>query len=77
MPSWVEAERDAVQVLREAAKGVKALLVLDDVWDAKHAAVLNVVDTSAAGSAVVLSTRIRDIAASTDRTPERSTIMEQ
>ena len=63
LPSHVETERDAAQILREAATGVKALLVLDDVWEAKHAELLNCTDVGA-GSACVITTRIRDLTAS-------------
>ena len=62
MAAEVEEERDAVQTLREAAKGVRALLVLDDVWDSKHAEALNCID-AAAGAVCVITTRIRNIAA--------------
>ena len=61
MPAAVDTERDAVQMLREAAKGVRALLILDDCWDAKHAELLNCVDADA-GSACVITTRIRNLA---------------
>jgi len=60
MPSWVEEERDAVQELKQAATGVKVLLVLDDCWEEKHAKLLNCVDADA-GSACVITTRIRNL----------------
>jgi hypothetical protein len=56
LPASAEEERDAVQELRQAAKGVRALLVLDDCWDAKHGELLNCVDADA-GSACVITTR--------------------
>ena len=61
LPADVEEERDAVQILREAAKGVKALLVLDDCWEAKHVELLNCVDVGV-GSQCVITTRIRNLA---------------
>ena len=60
LPPSVETELEAAQLLREAAKGVKVLLVLDDVWDAKHAELLNVVDVDA-GATCVITTRIRSL----------------
>ena len=60
LPESVEKERDAAQELTEAARGVKVLLVLDDCWDEKHAKLLNCVDP-AAGSACVITTRIRNL----------------
>ena len=60
MPGWVEEERDAVQELKQAATGVKVLLVLDDCWEEKHAKLLNCVDADA-GSACVITTRIRNL----------------
>ena len=60
LPASVEKERDAAQELTEAARGVKVLLVLDDCWDEKHAKLLNCVDP-AAGSACVITTRIRNL----------------
>jgi len=60
LPSSVESERDAVQELREAARGLKVLLVLDDCWEEKHATVLNCVDAEA-GSACIITTRIRNL----------------
>ena len=47
MPKWVESERDAVQELTEAARGLKVLCVLDDCWEEKHAKLLNCVDADA------------------------------
>ena len=61
MPAAVETERDAVQMLREAARGVRVLLVLDDCWNAQHGEILNCVDADA-GSACVITTRIRNLA---------------
>lgn len=56
LPASAEEERDGVQELRQAAKGVRVLLVLDDCWEAKHAQLLNCVDADA-GSACVITTR--------------------
>ena len=56
----MEAEVFAVQAMREACRGVKALLVLDDIWDPKHAETLNCVDVEA-GSASVVTTRLRNM----------------
>ena len=50
-----------MQELRQAAKGKRVLLVLDDCWDAKHGELLNCVDADA-GSACVITTRIRNLA---------------
>ena len=61
LPASAEEERDAVQELRQAAKGKRVLLVLDDCWDAKHGELLNCVDADA-GSACVITTRIRNLA---------------
>ena len=61
LPACVEAERDAVQELTQAARGLKVLLVLDDCWEEKHAKLLNCVDRDA-GSACVITTRIRNLA---------------
>ena len=56
----MEEERIAVQALREACKGAKVLLVLDDIWDAKHAEMLNCVDAEA-GAACLITTRLRNM----------------
>ena len=60
LPASVEKERDAVQELKQAARGLKVLLVLDDCWEEKHAQLLNCVDPEA-GSACVITTRIRNL----------------
>jgi len=60
LPASVEEERDAVQELKQAARGIKALLVLDDCWEEKHAKLLNCVDADA-GSTCVITTRIRNL----------------
>ena len=49
-----------MQELRQAARGIKVLLVLDDCWEEKHAKLLNCVDAEA-GSACVITTRIRNL----------------
>jgi len=53
-------ELDAVQLVKEAARGIKALLVLDDCWEEKHAKLLNCVDAEV-GSACVITTRVRNL----------------
>ena len=58
LPASAEGELDAVQLVKEAARGIKVLLVLDDCWEEKHAKLLNCVDAEA-GSACVITTRIR------------------
>lgn len=60
LPASAEGELDAVQLVKEAARGIKVLLVLDDCWDEKHAKLLNCVDAEA-GSACVITTRIRNL----------------
>jgi len=60
LPAWVEGELDASQELRKAAKGVRALLILDDCWEAEHAKMLNCVDADV-GSSCVITTRIRKL----------------
>ena len=54
-------EQLALGELKKAAKGLTVLLVLDDVWAASHATLLNFVDPSATTSAVVVTTRIRSL----------------
>ena len=54
-------ERIALGELRDAAKDLSVLLVLDDVWVASHATPLNFIDDSAAHSALVVTTRIRSL----------------
>ena len=51
----------ALQELKDAAKDVSVLLVLDDVWVASHATPLNFIDESASCSAVIVTTRIRSL----------------
>ena len=55
MPASIDEERDAIEEVSGAAKGVKALLILDDCWNKRHATVLNVVDADA-GSACIITT---------------------
>ena len=55
LPASAEEELDAVQELRQAAKGKWVLLILDDWWDTKHGELLNCVE--AAVSACVMTTR--------------------
>jgi hypothetical protein len=62
LPERLKEDHDAVQALREAAMGKRVLLVLDDVWEQKHGELFNCVDTEA-GSAVVVTTRMRGLAA--------------
>ena len=59
-PTLSEEERHAV--LREAFKGKRVLLALDDLWEEEHPAHLNFVDASC-GSRVLISTRIRHLLA--------------
>ena len=54
-------ERLALEELKDAAKDVSVLLILDDVWIASHATPLNFVDRSARHSAVFVTTRIRSL----------------
>ena len=54
-------ERLALEALRKAAEGQDVLLVLDDVWVAKHAQPLNFIDDSSTRSAVIITTRIRSL----------------
>ena len=49
-----------VKELKAAAKGMKILLILDDVWDAKHEKPLNIIDQDTA-SKLLVTTRIRGI----------------
>ena len=56
-------ERVALEALKEAAAGVSVLLVLDDVWEEGHTNPLNLVDGAPAGSAVVVTTRMRSLLA--------------
>ena len=44
LPGSATSPELAIMAIRSAAKGSKVLLVLDDVWDAKHAKSLNCVD---------------------------------
>ena len=59
--SAAEDELVALGALKEAAKPLKTLLILDDVWVTSHATALNFVDDSDARSAVVVTTRIRSL----------------
>ena len=62
LPEQAKADpRLALGELKKAAKDVSVLLVLDDVWDASHATLLNFVDQSARDSAVVVTTRMRSL----------------
>lgn len=60
LPAGLDDVRIASQAVREACKGVKALLVLDDIWDEAHSEVLNCVDAEV-GAACVITTRLRNI----------------
>jgi hypothetical protein len=57
-PTLSEEERQSV--LREAFKGKRVLLALDDLWEEEHQSPLNFVDASC-GSRVLISTRIRHL----------------
>ena len=54
-------EQIALSELKEAAKDMSVLLMLDDVWDTSSLGPLNFIDDSAATSAVVVTTRIRSL----------------
>ena len=62
LPTEARSVRDAQQLLKQAAAGVRALLVLDDCWSKRQPEVLNVVDMEA-GAACVITTRIRNLGA--------------
>ena len=57
-PNVSQEERQAV--LRDAFKGKRVLLALDDLWEEEHQHELSFVDVSM-GSRVLISTRIRDL----------------
>ena len=57
-PNLSEEEKHAA--LREAFKGKRVLLALDDLWEEEHQGHLNFVDESC-GSRVLISTRIRHL----------------
>ena len=56
--TFTEEERHAA--LREAFKGKRVLLALDDLWEEEHSLQFNFVD-EACGSRVLISTRIRHL----------------
>ena len=60
MPRDIDTEDQGAQVLREAARGKKVLLVLDDCWHDTHAKILNCMDEWT-GSHCVITTRIRNL----------------
>ena len=49
----------ALEALRTAARGVRCLLILDDIWDKAHLTSLGFIDAHSYGSALVVATRIR------------------
>ena len=53
-------EHDLLEVLEQAASGVRLLVVIDDPWIAGHEELLNCVDGDA-GGAVLITTRIRNL----------------
>ena len=62
LPEAAKADaRVALEVLKDAAKGLSVLLVLDDVWVASHADPLNFVEPLSVQSAVIITTRIRSL----------------
>ena len=54
------SEEDRCAALRDAFKGKRVLLALDDLWEEEHQTPLNFVDASC-GSRVLISTRIRHL----------------
>ena len=48
-----------MEALRTAARGVRCLLILDDIWDKAHLTSLSFIDAHSYGSALVVATRIR------------------
>ena len=60
MPDASES-RIALGALKEAAKEKAVLLVLDDVWTASQVTQLNFVDSTARSSAVIITTRLRNL----------------
>ena len=59
-PTLSDEERQSA--LRDAFRGKRVLLALDDLWEEEHAPQLNFVDESC-GSRVLISTRIRHLLA--------------
>ena len=47
--------------VKEAAKGLTVLLILDDVWDVRHERPLNIIDDQDTASKLLVTTRIRGI----------------
>ena len=56
----VKTDDDAFTAVRNAAKGSKVLLVLDDVWDPKHEKPLNCIDLDNS-SKLLVTTRVRGL----------------
>eukprot|EP01046_Picozoa_sp_COSAG06_P021451 COSAG06_NODE_1614_length_8932_cov_4.428507_1_plen_1634_part_10 len=56
------SEEERHEALRDAFKGKRVLLALDDLWEEEHSTQLNFVDESC-GSRVLISTRIRHLLA--------------
>ena len=56
----IKNEADALTAIRDAARGCKILLVLDDVWDPKHEKPLNCIDSDNT-SRLIVTTRIRGL----------------
>ena len=54
-------EQLALAELKEGAKDLSVLLVLDDVWVDSHATPLNFIEPSSTTSAVMVTTRIRSL----------------
>ena len=59
-PESVKQDDEAFKAIRDAAKGCKLLLVLDDVWDPKHEKPLNCIDLDNM-SRLLVTTRIRGL----------------
>ena len=60
LPDNITSEREVMLALQQAAKGVKLLLVLDDVWDPSDERPLNVIDPDTQ-SRILVTTRIRGL----------------
>ena len=54
------SDKEALGEVKESCKGLKVLLVLDDVWDAKYEKALNVIDADTP-SKLMVTTRIRGL----------------
>ena len=59
-PEEIKNDAEILQTLRDVAKGLKVLLVADDIWDPKHEKLLNCIDPDNA-SRLCVTTRIRGL----------------